>query len=457
MFRGLRPAVVFPPSHSASSWALSAVDLAELALPAVKAAKACADYDKPECATSLLGYLGPRLFRRPLSTDETKRYQLLFTGTLTARADATRAVLSAMLQSPYFLYRSELGDASSARDGIVRLTPYEIASALSFTLWHDSPDAELMGAAASDKLKTVDGVVEQAERMVKDARFVGFYVDMLSDLTLASRMSRREGADSVNDSLSVMRQLSTEFASYVKQNLDAGATLQSLLTNRSLVTVADAAKFRNLGTDSGTAQATVSLPAPVAGLFSLGAIAFANAGTNHPSPIKRGVMVREHFLCAPIPPPPDNLDLTLLPRSGDVVTNRDVYERSTSPSTCSACHSLFNPMGFAFEAFDELGRYRTMDNGVDVDLSGSLVGTRDADGAFANMTEMSDKLSRSEQVSECFALNAFRFASGRIESESELCDVSKIHKAFSQSGGDMRTLAVSLVGSESFLFRTLAE
>jgi len=457
MFRGLRPAVVFPPSHSASSWALSAVDLAELALPAVKAAKACADYDKPECATSLLGYLGPRLFRRPLSTDETKRYQLLFTGTLTARADATRAVLSAMLQSPYFLYRSELGDASSARDGIVRLTPYEIASALSFTLWHDSPDAELMGAAASDKLKTVDGVVEQAERMVKDARFVGFYVDMLSDLTLASRMSRREGADSVNDSLSVMRQLSTEFASYVKQNLDAGATLQSLLTNRSLVTVADAAKFRNLGTDSGTEQATVSLPAPVAGLFSLGAIAFANAGTNHPSPIKRGVMVREHFLCAPIPPPPDNLDLTLLPRSGDVVTNRDVYERSTSPSTCSACHSLFNPMGFAFEAFDELGRYRTMDNGVDVDLSGSLVGTRDADGAFANMTEMSDKLSRSEQVSECFALNAFRFASGRIESESEMCDVSKIHKAFSQSGGDMRTLAVSLVGSESFLFRTLAE
>ncbi|MDX2019609.1 MAG: DUF1588 domain-containing protein [Deltaproteobacteria bacterium] len=441
----------------AESWQLAAKDIAAAAVPSVKTANLCATLDAA-CAPMVVQFAANALFRRKLNDAEQARYQKLYTLTISASGGtgekAAQAVLNAMLLSPYFLYRSELGTPVAGKTGVARLTPNETATALAFTLWQTGPDAELLQAAAAGKLNTSDDIKAQAERMMGDARFARFYVGMLADLSRASRIASREGADDVANAGTVMNTLSEEFQNYAGGLTKNGATFAQMLTNTSLSVANDTAKFRNLGTATGATMANVTLPSGLAGLLSLGAVNFANAGTDHPSPVKRGVMVRENFLCSPVPPPPPNIKQETVPRSADVVTNRDVYEKTMAPSTCNACHRLFNPMGYAFEAFDEQGRYRTMDNGAPVKLSGEIVDTRDANGMFSDLAGLAAQLSKSSQAQECFALNGFRFVSGRIETQGDLCHVNDIHAAWMAAKGDLKTLALLLVTSDAFVTRS---
>ncbi len=443
-----------------NSWTLTTTDLGRNALGAIKKAAVCPDLAAPACAPKLVDYVGAKLFRRPLRPDEKTRYTKLYTDTLmdpSAGGDgAAQALTAAFLQSPYFLYRSEIGKALPGKKGVGRLTGYELASALSYTMWQTSPDDELIRAAGAGELDATEGLRKQAARMIEDARFAGFYNDMLSDLTRASRMDEREGADAVKDAATVMKTLDTELQSFVKAVLAENPTLDEVL-NRKKVTIGnDVAQYRNLGgVKSGTAPVTIDLPTPVAGLLSLGAISFANAGTDHPSPVKRGVMVRERFLCSPVPPPPESVVQALAPAAMDVVTNRQKYEKTMAPPTCNACHRLFNPMGYAFEAFDHLGKYRTMDAGKPVDLTGAVVETRDANVMFANLSDLARGLAASEQVGECFALNGFRMVSGRFETPGDLCYVSQIYQQWKTSGRNLKTLAIEMVASDSFSLRTV--
>jgi hypothetical protein len=440
----------------ADSWSLATKDVAAAALAVLK--PACASFDAA-CGPKVVAFAAKALFRRLLTTTEQSRYEKLYSLTLSGTDGtgdkAAEAVLSAMLQSPYFLYRTELGTPVSGKTGIARLTPYETATALSYTLWQTAPDETLLAAAAAGNLDTTAQIKEQATRMIADPRFARFYGGFLADLTRASRMNSREGADVVANAATVMKTLSAEFQAFAAAAGKDGLTFEDLLIQPKLTLANDTAKFRNLGTNTGSTVSTVNLPGVVSGLFSLGAVSFANAGTDHPSPVKRGVMVRENFLCSPVPPPPASVKQETVPKSGDVVTNRDVYERSMAPTSCNGCHRLFNPMGYAFEAFDEQGRYRTMDNGAPVKLSGEVVETRDANGTFNDLSGLAKLLAKSTQAKECFALNGFRFVSGRIENEGDLCHVSEIHRSWTASGGDLKALATLLVTSDAFVLRSL--
>jgi len=440
----------------ADSWSLATKDVAAMAFPVLK--PVCATFDAA-CGPKVVAVAAKALFRRPLTGTEQSRYEKLYSLTLTGPdgtgEKAAQSVVSAMLQSPYFLYRTELGTPVSGKAGVARLTPYETATALSYTLWQTSPDENLLSAAAAGSLGTSAQIKEQATRMVADPRFSRFYGGLLADLTRASRMNSREGADDVTNAAAVMKTLNTEFQDFAAAAGKDGLSFADLLVQPKLSLTNDAAKFRNLGTSTGSTVSSVNLPGAVSGLFSLGAVSFANAGTDHPSPVKRGVMVRENFLCSPVPPPPANVKQETVAKGGDVVTNRDVYERSMAASSCNGCHRLFNPMGYAFESFDEQGRYRTMDNGAPVKLSGEVVDTRDANGSFNDLSGLAKLLAKSSQAKECFALNGFRFVSGRIENEGDLCHVSEIHKAWIAAGGDLKALATLLVTSDAFVLRSL--
>lgn len=444
----------------AESWALSVADLASAALPAMRAAKICPDSAAASCAPTFVDTVGTKLFRRPLTTDQKARYTKVYTDTLAANAGAaggdaaTTAVLSALLQSPYFLYRTELGHAVPDQPRVARLTGYEMASALAYTLWQTAPDTELLRAAGAGELDVQAGVRQQAMRMIGDAQFGGFYAAMLADLTHASHMASREGADIVPNGATIMGGYADEFDRFVRAVMTENPTLEELLTHRQVSLSGDTRQFRNLGSGMGTAPVTVDLPSPIAGLLSLGAVSFANAGTDHPSPVRRGLMVRERLLCSPIPPPPPSVKMQFA-TGGDIVTNRQKYEKTMGPPDCNSCHRLFNPMGFAFEAFDELGRYRTQDNGQDVNLAGAVVDTRDANVSFTNLTELAQGLAASQQLSECFALQGFRFVSGRFETSGDLCYVDRIHQSFAAGGRSLSSLAVELVASDAFALRTV--
>jgi hypothetical protein len=172
-------------------------------------------------------------------------------------------------------------------------------------------------------------------------------------------------------------------------------------------------------------------------------------------PIGRGLHLLRTILCEVIPAP-DGIEIPPLPPFQDGVSTRERLEAHTSSAICMGCHSLINPAGFAFEAFDEVGRFRTTDHGSPIDTSGVLELGKDVDGAFAAGSELLAKLGDSQAVRACFAEKYLDFAVARmITHQADACSVRKIMESFGPSG-DLKQLIVSVAGSDAFHMR-LAE
>jgi hypothetical protein len=134
------------------------------------------------------------------------------------------------------------------------------------------------------------------------------------------------------------------------------------------------------------------------------------------------------------------------------MTNRQLFEARIAPATCKGCHTIINPMGYGLENYDAVGAYRTMDDGLPVDASGSINGT-DVDGPFTGGVELSKKLAQSKTVQTCVAQNWFQYALGRNLATEDACRLAKLNLALGDAAGDVRELLVSLIKSPEFVFR----
>jgi hypothetical protein len=114
---------------------------------------------------------------------------------------------------------------------------------------------------------------------------------------------------------------------------------------------------------------------------------------------------------------------------------------------------MMDPIGFAFENYDGIGRARTTDGGKPIDTSGSIAGTRDSDGTFVGAGQLVTKLSQSAEVSECVATQWFRYAMGRFERDADGCSMQSLIKSFRTAGTDLRSLPLALVSTDAFLYR----
>ena len=114
-----------------------------------------------------------------------------------------------------------------------------------------------------------------------------------------------------------------------------------------------------------------------------------------------------------------------------------------------------DPIGLAFEGFDAIGRFRTTENGVTIDLSGEVIGSRDAalNGKFTGVRELATKLAASDQVRDCVATQWFRFAAGRAEEQPDGCSLTTLQDAFAASGGDLVELVVAMTQTDAFWYR----
>ncbi|HEY3593921.1 MAG TPA: DUF1588 domain-containing protein, partial [Polyangiaceae bacterium] len=166
--------------------------------------------------------------------------------------------------------------------------------------------------------------------------------------------------------------------------------------------------------------------------------------------------VRSRMLCQDIPPPPPTLMVTL-PPPDPTLTTRERIVAHTASETCQGCHSLMNPIGFAFEGFDAMGRPRTTDNGKPVDTSGELTGT-DVDGTFNGPEELASKLGQSASARECFARQWFQFASGMpLGTDAARAALKKEAEPFVNGSQSVADLTISLLGSDIFSTRCRVE
>jgi hypothetical protein len=419
-------------------------------------APCAAGADARQCAQGFVQKFGSLAYRAPVTdaADLARHLAAYDAGAKVSYAHGIELVLRGMLQSPRFLYRVELGTIEKVGDHAVKLSPYETVARLAYVVWDGPPDASLSAAASGGQLATRDQLEAQLTRMLVDPKGTTFVQRFLE------RWIQLPSVDSVVKSATLYPEWSTKGSTLPAsektqaqrffQDLLAGqnGSFDALFTSQKVFVNQDLAAFYGQ-TASGAAFTPVTISA-ASGLLTLPALLSINAKPDQSWPIYRGRFVREALLCTELPAPPPNI-----PKPPDVApgvsTRQRLSQHETDPA-CSGCHSLMDPIGFGFEQFDAIGRFRTTDGNQPVDASGNLTGT-DVDGPFDGVVELGKKLAASDQVRACVARQWFRFAMDRYEQDMDGCSMKGILTAFESNGRSLNALPKALVDSNAFLYR----
>lgn len=436
------------------------IALAQAAVAGTPAVSQCVNASDDGCFVAVIHELGAKLWRRPVADAE--RQDIDAARARVAAAGGTRAeqaefVMMALLASPNMLYRPELGEASG---GVQRLTNFEIASALSYTLWNAPPDQELFDLAAAGQLVDPDVLRAQARRLAADPRvadsFTEFFVDYLKvdaifaknkldslGLTPAARASLVEG---------IRRDLRGIFSV-------PGASLLDPFRALDFHVDAGSATFFGVPVVQGDSFELISMdPAERRGVLSHPAFLSVHAGEGDSGIVKRGVFTLEQLLCVELGPPPADISETEdVPADfvDEEQTSRAVLTvRHSSQATCVGCHRVIDPAGFGFENYDSVGRYRVVEKGnIPIDASGELA-LLEGVLAYGNSVEYIDALVGSEALRSCLTDRYFTYVLGdsprRVEREA-------LYASFAENEGSLESLVDAMIQTPSFTARNLQE
>lgn len=381
----------------------------------------CAGGGGEACAQTYLDTVGRRLYRRPMTGDEAARYLDLHAA-ITAEEDfATwvRWATVAMVQSPHVVYRSELGEPV---EGGYRLTGYEIATALAFTLTGTSPDDALLDRAGRGELDTPEGIASAADALAAGGAlrdvFLGFTDQWLGLSQLANLIKSAEAFPGFNpDVRAAMRRETDSFLERVV--FEEGGGVRELLTSPVSVVDNTLAGFYGWG---GGGVATRPEGWGV-GLLAQGALLTINAGNEHTSPTQRGLLVRERLLCTEMPPPPPVVGDIPAPTGNE--TTRERYEDHTALAACSDCHLQMDPIGFTFEHLDATGRFRATEGPFPIDDTGAIHGVADEPIAVTGPIELAEALAAEPATATCVASYLASYAYG-LDHHDTTCLVSTL-------------------------------
>jgi hypothetical protein len=423
------------------------------------------------CAGTFIDKFGLRAFRRPVTADEKTRYLKNFDATLTGGDFKAGVSLTiwAMLVSPHFLFRTELGDPANA--GNFALSPYEVATALSYGYWGTMPDDALFASAASGALANKTEIDAQVHRLLFDPRGRARVATFFSEWTESSRayVATKDLAtyptlfkDAAAETAIVDAMRAEQDAFITNVVFDSTKKFNELFTANYTYANDRLATFYGLpppGTGEKVAKVAFKAGSPRGGLLTLGMFLFGHARTNQSSPVQRGHMIRANILCNDVPPPPPGVDATVKPGTPGA-TGREQIQALTGSGQCLACHGLMNPIGFALEGFGGAAEERTMDNGEMVDTTGEIAGFTTASGApvtFNGARELSNVLATNDQARACLASNFYRYTRGFLPSGVDLGAVDKLRLDYAKRDLEMPELFVGVALQDSFTTRRSVE
>ncbi|VTT96470.1 signal peptide protein : Uncharacterized protein OS=Pirellula staleyi (strain ATCC 27377 / DSM 6068 / ICPB 4128) GN=Psta_0306 PE=4 SV=1: Cytochrome_CBB3: PSD4: PSCyt3: PSD2 [Gemmataceae bacterium] len=455
------------------------------------------------------------ILRRPPTDDERKRFAAFTRKNLGDAGPAVglRYSLAAVLMLPEAVFRMEVGSGKPDAKGRVRLSPREIAFALSYGLTDRRPDVELLKAAATGELDTDAGVAKQARRLLDDSktekpRILRFFREYFG-YAAATEVFKNDKDNPEHDARTlvedtdrlilyvleqdkdVLRELLTTNKSFVAYK--TGATLKKqraeALAKFEKEKAANPEKFKTkqppkvgrsvyeaYGLKDFPDQQPADLPADQrAGILTQPSWLVANSTSDDNHAIHRGKWVRERLLGGVVPDVPITVDAQL-----PIAPEKTLRERMavTEQEYCWKCHRLMNDVAYPFEQFDHFGRFRTAEavldpeataknkdakgkplgpvmKGVPVNAAGLVahVGDPALEGPVTGAVPFLKKLAASERVEQVFVRHAFRYWTGRNESPGDAASLQAAQKAYRASGGSMKALVAALMSSESFLYR----
>ena len=386
--------------------------------------------------------LGRRAFRRPLSADEQAKYERVFAlgeelyGAGFAQGAAL--VIRALLVSPHFLYRTELGPIGEPLSG------YEAASKLSFWLVGTTPSDALLDSAAAGELDSADGLERLARQMLGQPHAVEVARDFHAQ---AFRLNRypaiAKNVPGYDDAVSA--EAAAASSRFFDRVFEGGEGLREILTSPRAFVGPRLAPLYGMAPPDAIEERT--LDAARAGYFLQVPFLLLFSNNEQPGTIGRGIALSDEVLCDQLPA--ENADIPPVPTPAAGETNRDRIERFTAD--CGTCHKLFiNPLGFAFEAFDGLGRWRALDNNKPVDSSGSYP-FADGSKSFADARELVQIMADTTQAHTCYAKKITGYALQRdiVEADRPLLgSLSEVSR-----NGSLKELVISVVRAPAFRLR----
>lgn len=359
------------------------------------------------------------------------------------RADATVeqalvGVVTAVLIAPKTLFRTEIGAPTEAGQA-VRLTPFELAETLSYSVWDGPPDDELLARAVDGSLSERAVLEAQLDRMIDSEQGRRGMLEFLSQwLGLAGFDYIDKNATTYPDYPNLRASMRAETQAVLEDVLAGDdARLADLIGGSQTIVDAQLAEFYGIDFPPGAPTALVDLPPERRGVFTHPAVIAAMSEPTLTGLMYRSKVLLRRLLCVELVPPP-NAEFPDPEEFPPDATTRDKLESLAVTQPCAGCHVTLNPVAFAMENFDAIGGYRELESGSPIDASGS-VKLEDETITFANAPEFFAKVANHPAVEECFASHAFRYTWGRELLIEDHEVVAAAVKAF-QEHTDMREL-----------------
>jgi hypothetical protein len=437
------------------------------------------------CLASFIARFAPRALRRPITSDDVTFLTGVYGTDPTADPAAYADVVAVILNMPDFLYFVEHGDQSASATGVYTLSATELASRLSYHVWDTLPDDELWSHALDGTLLEDAVYQKQVDRLFADPRARAAMDRFFADYMQVNDSGGPRGTGGLNYHNLALRVADPVFKAFAGSDLPTPALVQDMVADALGLldyytwtqpgTIHDLLTTPYAFAQTGDVAAIYGLPAwdgtspPPAfpkderpGLFTRAL--FVAAGTDT-SPILKGVYLRRYVLCDTLGRPPAaaaNAMIVLSPTQ----TTRQVTEQITSVSPCNGCHTPYiNPLGFATEDFDGLGRHRTQqtlfnpDSTVaamlPVDTSG-VPHVRMADGktTASGVADVMSQIDASNKAGACLTRNYFRYTFGRFEDlAADGCALEQVRSKLDQ-GGHIVDMLRAIVLTPAFKQRT---
>jgi mono/diheme cytochrome c family protein len=340
------------------------------------------------CATRILSTLARRAYRRPATDADVQRLIPFYTdGRLEGGFDrGIQRALERVLVSPQFLFRIEHESPDVAPGLPYRISDMELASRTSFFLWSSLPDEALLEAAEKGQLRTADGLDRQVRRLLADPRSESMVTNFAAQWLYLRDIEAKQPDELLfpdfDETLRSAFHRETEL--FLDSILRENRSVLDLLTANYTFVNERLAIHYGIPNVQGSDFRRVTFPegSPRGGLLGQGSVLTLTSYATRTSPVLRGKWVLDNLLAAPPPPPPPNIPAlkTEAAEPGKTLSMREAMTQHRANPACASCHARMDPIGFAMENFDAVGRWRERDAGTRIDASGVLPGGASFDG-----------------------------------------------------------------------------
>lgn len=411
-------------------------------------------------ARQLLARFLPRAFRRPVTAAELERYLKLYdrsAGRGDPFEESVKLALKGVLVAPDFLF---LLEREPAKPGLHPLNDHELAARLSYFLWSTMPDDELTALANTGQLHEPAVLRAQTERLLDDPRarvmastFIGQW---LNTKEIGGRIAPTISSVSHFYTPEVAVDLREEPVLFFHHLLTENRSLLDLLTANYTFMNERLVKFYEYEDKikvTGTKFQKVEWPdARRAGLLGMGSVLAVSSQIEQTSPVLRGAWLLDTLLGTPAPAPPADVPpLERSPKGAPGLTMRQKLVKHQADATCASCHRLIDPMGFALENFDWLGRWRDTEAGQPIDASGVMPTGEKFTGPIEMRAAL---LEKKDEFLRRVTGKLLGYALGRSLEDADHCTIQRLTERMEKDEYRARSLVREIVLSTPFRYRS---